>query len=136
MGIRQRAGGVVTACHRNRGIEPKKIHCFMKDFDKIIWRDALTFVDFFATWCGPCQMMHPVIDKFREQMNGRVDVYTIDIDDRDMIEIIRRYSIRSVPTLLFFRRGEVLWRHSGSIGYEQLKRVLEELEKRENVCQH
>ena len=47
----------------------------MTDFDKIIWRDALTFVDFFATWCGPCRMMMPAIDKFRERMNGRVDVY-------------------------------------------------------------
>ena len=46
----------------------------MTDFDKIIWRDALTFVDFFATWCGPCRMMMPAIDKFRERMNGRVDV--------------------------------------------------------------
>ena len=105
----------------------------MKDFDKIIWRDALTFVDFFASWCGPCQMMHPVIDRFRVEMNGRADVYAIDIDDRDMLEIIRRYNIRSVPTLVFFRRGEVLWRHSGAIGYEHLKSVLEELERHERV---
>ena len=83
------------------------------DFDKIIWRDALTFVDFFATWCGPCQMMHPVIDRFQEKMNGRVDVYKVDIDDRDMLEIVHRYNIMSVPTLMFFRRGEVLWRESG-----------------------
>lgn len=108
----------------------------MQDFDKIIWRDALTFVDFFATWCGPCQMMHPVIDKFQEQMNGRVDVYKVDIDDRDMVEIIRRYNIQSVPTLIFFRRGEILWRESGRVGYDHLVRVLNELEKREKVGQN
>ncbi|MDE6623548.1 MAG: thioredoxin family protein [Alistipes sp.] len=107
----------------------------MKDFDKVIWRDALTFVDFFATWCGPCQMMHPVIDKFAEQMKGRVDVYKIDIDDREMIEIIRRYNIMSVPTLMFFRRGEVLWRESGRTSYERLVAVLDEIEKREKTPQ-
>lgn len=106
----------------------------MKDFDKIVWRDALTFVDFFATWCGPCKMMHPVVDKFKTQMNGRADVYTIDIDDRDMADVIRRYNIQAVPTLMFFRRGEVLWRRSGAIGYDELKGVLEELEQRENLC--
>jgi len=78
------------------------------DFDKIIWRDALTFVDFFATWCGPCQMMHPAIDKFQREMNGRVDVYKVDIDDRGMLDAVHRYNIMSVPTLMFFRRGEVL----------------------------
>ena len=105
------------------------------DFDKIIWRDALTFVDFFATWCGPCQMMHPVIDRFQEKMNGRVDVYKVDIDDRDMLEIVHRYNIMSVQTLMFFRRGEVLWRESGRIGYDHLTNVLRELEQREQVGQ-
>lgn len=108
----------------------------MKDFDKIIWRDALTFVDFFATWCESCQMMLPVIDKFQTQMNGRADVFKIDIEDRDMIEIVRRYNIVSVPTLMFFRRGEVLWRESGRVGYEHLVTVLDELEKREHLLQH
>ena len=68
-------------------------------------------------------------------MNGRVDVYTVDIDDRDMLEIVHRYNIRSVPTLMFFRRGEVLWRESGRIGYDHLTNVLRELEQREQVGQ-
>ena len=104
------------------------------DFDKIIWRDALTFVDFFATWCGPCQMMHPAIDKFQREMNGRVDVYKVDIDDRGMLDAVHRYNIMSVPTLMFFRRGEVLWRESGRVGYDHLVNVLRELEKREQVA--
>ena len=86
----------------------------MKDFDKIIWRNALTFVDFFAVWCGTCRAMTPVIDRFQKQMNGRADVYRMDIEDPDLLEIVRRYNIVSVPTLMFFRRGEVLWRESGT----------------------
>ena len=105
------------------------------DFDKIIWRDALTFVDFFATWCGPCQMMHPAIDKFQREMNGRVDVYKVDIDDRGMLDAVHRYNIMSVPTLMFFRRGEVLWRESGRVGYDHLVNVLRELEKNKQVAQ-
>ncbi|MDE7345050.1 MAG: thioredoxin family protein [Alistipes sp.] len=107
----------------------------MQDLDKIIWRDALTLVDFFASWCGPCRMMHPVIDRFKEQMNGRADVYKIDVDDRQTASFTDRYRIASVPTLIFFRRGEILWRRSGLIGYEELVRVLEQLEKSERVEQ-
>ncbi len=107
----------------------------MQDFDKIIWRDALTLVDFFATWCGPCRMLHPIIERFEKQMNGRADVYRIDIDDRNMNEIVRRYNIMSVPTLIFFRRGEILWRKSGVTGYDELLRVLNELEQHEQIPQ-
>lgn len=105
------------------------------DFDKIIWREALTLVEFFASWCGPCRTMVPVIDRFRVRMNGRVDIYKADIDDPAMREIIRRYNIMSVPTLMFFCRGEVLWRESSRLDYEQLTNVLDELEKRRQVMQ-
>ena len=101
----------------------------MQDFDKIIWRDALTLVDFFATWCGPCRMMHPIVDRLEKQLNGRVDVYRIDIDNRSIAPILGRYNIRSVPTLIFFRRGEILWRKSGVTDYDELLRVVNELEK-------
>ena len=97
----------------------------MQDLDKIIWRDALTFVDFFATWCGPCRMMHPVVDRFKQEMQGRIDVYKVEVGGR----------IASVPTLIFFRRGEILWRQSGVIAYEDLKKVLEKLEKTERIEQ-
>ncbi|MCM1152013.1 MAG: thioredoxin domain-containing protein [Alistipes sp.] len=107
----------------------------MQDMDKIIWRDALTLVDFFASWCGPCRMMHPIVDRFKEQMRGRVDVYKIDVDDRDMADFVSRYRIASVPTLIFFRRGEILWRQSGMMSYEQLTGVFEKLEKTERVEQ-
>ncbi len=107
----------------------------MVDFDKVIWRDALTFVDFFASWCGPCQVMHPIVDRFQEQMRGRVEVYKVNIDAPEMAEIIRRYEIRSVPTLIFFRRGEILWRSSGAMSYEGLLGVFHRLEHREHAEQ-
>ena len=80
-------------------------------------------------------MMHPAIDKFQREMNGRVDVYKVDIDDRGMLDAVHRYNIMSVPTLMFFRRGEVLWRENGRVGYDHLVNVLRELEKREQVAQ-
>lgn len=105
----------------------------MKDFEKLIWRDALTFVDFFATWCAPCRMIHPTIDKFQERMKGRVDVYKIDIDSPDMQQVVEQYHIMSVPTFVIFRRGKILWRESGRIDYAKLVAVLEQVEKRELV---
>ncbi len=107
----------------------------MQDFDKIIWRDALTLIDFFATSCGPCRMMHPVIDKFKEEMKGRVDVYKIDVDDRRMHDMVKRYNIASVPTFILFRRGEVLWRRSGMMSHADLVAILEKIEKTERIEQ-
>ncbi len=103
----------------------------MKDFEKIIWRDSLTLFDFFATWCEPCQTLLPEIDRVSDRMRGRVDVYKIDVDDRQMQDILRHYHIQSVPTLLFFRRGEVVHRISGVTNYAHLVQTIKDLEKEE-----
>ena len=102
----------------------------MKDFDKLIWRDAITLVDFFAVWCGPCRAMHPVIDRFRERMNGRAEVVKIDIDSPEDAAAVARYGVAAVPTRIFFRRGEILWRGSGAMDYDCLVRIFEQVEQR------
>ena len=73
------------------------------DFDKIIWRDALTFVDFFATWCGPCKMIAPFIEEVAEEYEGKAVVAKIDVDEAQ--EIAAEYGISSIPTVILFKDG-------------------------------
>lgn len=100
----------------------------MNDFDKIIWSDTLVLVEFFASWCGPCRAMDPTVERFRRMMNGRAEVLRINIDDEQMLPIVRRYRIRTVPTLLLFHRGEERWRRSGITSYEEMVAALEQTE--------
>lgn len=100
----------------------------MNDFDKIIWSDTLVLVEFFASWCGPCRAMDPTVERFRRMMNGRAEVLRINIDDEQMLPIVRRYRIRTVPTLLLFHRGEERWRRSGITSYEEMAAALEQTE--------
>lgn len=100
----------------------------MNDFDKIIWSDTLVLVEFFASWCGPCRAMDPTVERFRRMMNRRAEVLRINIDDEQMLPIVRRYRIRTVPTLLLFHRGEERWRRSGITSYEEMVAALEQTE--------
>jgi len=61
-------------------------------------------VDFFATWCGPCKMMAPVIDEVAAEKAGSAKVYKIDIDDN--MEIAQKYGVMSIPTFIVFKNGE------------------------------
>ena len=103
----------------------------MKNFDQRIWQERLTLVEFYASWCNPCKQMEPIIAQFGVRMKERTDLLRIDIEDAEMQPIVRRYNVVSIPTLIFFRRGEVLWRESGCVGYHHLVTVLEELEQYE-----
>lgn len=78
----------------------------------------LVLVDFFATWCGPCKMMAPVIDQLAEEMDGKAKVFKIDVDEAR--DLAAKYRIMSVPTLMFFKNGEVVDQIMGAVPKDRL----------------
>lgn len=94
----------------------------MEKFNEIINGSQLTLVDFFATWCGPCKMMHPVLEQLKEEMGDSLRIIKIDIDKNEAL--MEQYRIQSVPTLMLFRKGDALWRQSGAMSLSDLKKVV------------
>lgn len=84
---------------------------YMETFNDIINGDKLVLVDFFATWCGPCKVLGPTIEAIGKELTGQVRVLKIDVDKNEALA--SQYRIQSVPTLIIFKKGEVLWRTSG-----------------------
>ena len=80
----------------------------MEKFYDIINGEQLVLVDFFATWCGPCKHMHPVLEQLKDDMGDKVRILKLDVDKN--AELSDAYRIQSVPTLMLFRGGQVLWR--------------------------
>ena len=83
----------------------------MNEFNQIIGSDKPTLVDFFATWCGPCKMQAPILEKLKEHMGDKVTIIKIDIDRNQ--ELAMRYRVQSVPTLMIFKNGQPVWREAG-----------------------
>ena len=75
-------------------------------------------VDFFATWCQPCKMMHPILEQVKELLGDRIRIIKVDVEKYGVTA--NRYGIQSVPTLMLFRHGEVLWRTSGVVQRAEL----------------
>lgn len=72
---------------------------------KVLQAEGPVMVDFFATWCGPCKMLSPIIDDVAEEVQGRASVYKVDVDQSP--DVAQRYSVMSVPTIMVFEGGEV-----------------------------
>lgn len=94
----------------------------MPKFLDIINSDQPVLVDFYAEWCGPCKMMAPVLEEVSGELNGKGRIIKVDIDKNTNAAI--KYQVRSVPTLILFKKGQVLWRHSGTAGKDQLKQII------------
>lgn len=83
----------------------------MNEFQQLIQGSKPVLVDFFATWCGPCKMQAPILEDVKSQVGDKATIIKIDVDRSG--ELAMSYGIQSVPTLMLFRNGEVLWRASG-----------------------
>ena len=97
----------------------------MAKFEDIIQGNTLVFVDFFATWCGPCKMMHPVLEGLKKQLGERVKIVKIDIDSPVNRQLVNSYQVQAVPTLMLFKAGKMVWWQSGAMQATQIRQVIE-----------
>ena len=82
-------------------------------------------VDFWAPWCGPCKMMLPVVEELAAEYEGKITVGKLNVDEND--ETCSQYGIMNIPTILFFKGGELVHRQVGAIRKPDLQKLFEDL---------
>ena len=93
-----------------------------QSFYEVVMSDKPTLVDFHATWCGPCKMMAPILKDVSKNMGDKVKVIKIDIDKNT--QLANKLNVKSVPTLVIYQRGQIVWRKSGVQTAVQLEKAL------------
>ena len=95
----------------------------METFNDVISGNTIVLVDFYATWCGPCKMMHPILEQIKATLGDKIRIIKNDVDKHGDTAGI--YGIKSVPTLMLFKNGENLYRQSGAMSKADLLALLD-----------
>ncbi len=92
------------------------------NFQQLIDSPTPVLIDFYATWCGPCKILEPVLEEVRSEINDRGRIIRIDVDKNH--QLANQFQIKGVPTLILFKNGKQIWRQSGVPPKKQLVELL------------
>ena len=93
--------------------------------NEVIQSPDLVMVDFWAVWCGPCQMVAPIVEDLAQEYNGKLKVMKLNTDEAP--EVAGRYQIMSIPTILFFKKGQLVEKIVGARPKQQFKQIIDSL---------
>lgn len=93
-------------------------------FNELIQSEKPVLVDFFATWCGPCKTMAPILKDVKLEIGDTASIFKVDVDKNP--EAASAYQVQGVPTLILFKKGKILWRQSGVVPKSGLVSVIKQ----------
>ncbi|MFI3323306.1 MAG: thioredoxin [Rikenellaceae bacterium] len=96
-----------------------------ENFEELIAGDQLVVVDFWAEWCGPCRTIAPIIDELATEYEGKVVIGKCDVEEND--DIVGRYGVRNIPTVIFLKGGELVDKQVGAASKDAFKAKIEGL---------
>ena len=95
-----------------------------KSFENIINSEKPVLIDFFATWCGPCKTLGPILKEVKDSLGERISIIKIDVDKNQ--ELASKYQVRGVPTMILYQSGKQLWRQSGVLTKDDIIKTIVE----------
>lgn len=98
----------------------------MNSFNNIINSDKPVLVDFFAEWCGPCKTMSPILNDVKTQLQEKATIIKVDVDKNP--EAAASFQVRSVPTLMIFKKGKAIWKQSGVVPANELIKLFNQFQ--------
>ncbi|WP_264510051.1 thioredoxin [Flavobacterium sp. N1719] len=92
-------------------------------FAELINSEKPVLIDFYATWCGPCQMLAPILKEVKDSLGDSVSILKVDVDKNQ--ELAAMQQVRGVPTMILYQKGQLLWRQSGVVSKEEIIQTIQ-----------